>query len=467
MSEPRPAPRWGWWCAAYALGALVAAGAGPAAARLDLPFARSLGGAPALTLEVFALAATLLIALTVWLLHRRGALEPEPARWGAVLWVLVSCYLLHLTVAYSRRAGDFSAYTAAAEALLAGENPYRVDEVYLYPPPTVQVTAAVFSLVNRALPDRETAWDAVFYLFVAGRYFALQAIVLLLYLLALRCGIGPRDGALLVGALMVIDYPLINGLRFNQVSPLMLLPLVAAMLLAERRPFAAGAVTAAGVMMKIYPAALLLPWLLRRDQRALGGFAAGCLLLCAVSSRGFTELALWSQWAAMTAGFPPSVALNDSSLYSLVCNGFRLVGLSPWGNPPQISLAMKLLVNLATLAAIGWVVWRMIGRARLEHGEARWLADACDAVALALLVSPNVWPHHWILAVPLLIVATARQGRTRPWLVFAAGLLVLAVPEVSIYLLGHRALLGLALLFWLLAQPADESSLASSSRAAA
>jgi hypothetical protein len=71
---------------------------------------------------------------------------------------------------------------------------------------------------------------------------------------------------------------------------------------------------------------------------------------------------------------------------------------------------------------------------------------AVDALALALLVSPTVWEHHYVLALPLVLWAAAKRGRDRPWPVAIGAFLMLAVPTFDLFPLSYHRIVGLVLL---------------------
>jgi hypothetical protein len=115
----------------------------------------------------------------------------------------------------------------------------------------------------------------------------------------------------------------------------------------------------------------------------------------------------------------------------------------------------------AMVALLGWFLLRFAQRERLYRqelaqpperraaNELDWLRFASagvDAVTLALLISPLVWEHHFVLALPLAIFAAATAGRQRPLRVAAATAAMLAVPTFDLYPFSYCRIAGLVAL---------------------
>jgi hypothetical protein len=88
------------------------------------------------------------------------------------------------------------------------------------------------------------------------------------------------------------------------------------------------------------------------------------------------------------------------------------------GDPASGWLLLTALVACAGLAV---AVAALLAGDRLPHGPA-WAAVSCAVTAL--IVSPVSWSHHWVWAVPLVLLlateAIRRRGRRRRWTVAAA-----------------------------------------------
>jgi hypothetical protein len=76
----------------------------------------------------------------------------------------------------------------------------------------------------------------------------------------------------------------------------------------------------------------------------------------------------------------------------------------------------------------------------------RFSGHVVDSVALMLLLSPMVWEHHYVLALPLAVWAVATQGSSRPWPIGLALVLMFAVPTFDVFPLSYHRIAGLLML---------------------
>jgi hypothetical protein len=63
--------------------------------------------------------------------------------------------------------------------------------------------------------------------------------------------------------------------------------------------------------------------------------------------------------------------------------------------------------------------------------------------AFSLLISQSVWEHHFLLALPVAILAVETRWRERPLAVAVSLFLVLGMPTFDLYPLGYHRLAGL------------------------
>jgi hypothetical protein len=70
-----------------------------------------------------------------------------------------------------------------------------------------------------------------------------------------------------------------------------------------------------------------------------------------------------------------------------------------------------------------------------------------DAIALGLLISPVVWEHHYLLALPVLIWALANQETVAQLRrVGVSAFLIFVIPTFDIFPFSYHRLAGLLLL---------------------
>jgi len=376
--------------------------------------------------------------------------------------VVVPCLLaLHFvttTSEYAQRRFDYDCYEYAGRALLAGQSPYRAGLIYLYPP----LTAQAFATAHQAMAalgegfgagwDRDGVWDHVFYLYQCSQVLLLLGAYFLLLRLARDLGIASRWAPLLVGALLLFDNPVFRTLRHGQVNLWVLDLSLAGLVLARARPALAGAAIALAAHVKVYPLLLLVPLALcgARAAAAWTLFAAAGVAL--LGSDWGRDGSLWRDYAALVGGgFPGEVAFRNNSLHSIAYNTARLVfGAS--GSAP----AVRWVVRLGTLGFGAWALARIVARERIRRRlrapgvDARALAaHASDALAFALLASPSVWEHHYVMALPLALMACSARVGDRPGLVALGLFAMLAMPTFDLFPLGYHRVAGLCLLLGL------------------
>lgn len=332
-----------------------------------------------------------------------------------------------------------SAYEESARLLAAGEHdiyhaehyrpggtfrsigPLRVDPFH-YPPPFLFVPQAVRAVA----PD---FWD------FRRVWFALQAVVFAMTLVALAAWIGDRAGAfaLLTAAIVLaMPHPVATLQQGNFQITAVPLAVGAFVLLLAGRHFAGGGVLAYAAMAKIFPGILLVPLLTGRRWRAVAWVAGMGVLLLALSVlihgvdtyRGFitTSLPEISSGAAFPQTEWPVHSRVNFSAYGQTVR-FRQLGVT-WLTQPR-GLLIAELYGLAVALFAAWAGWR----ARFDVGSAAGRAAVCQfAVALVSLASfrsPFVGAVYGTLATFWLTGLLAATS-TRHTLLWLTALLVLA-----------------------------------------
>jgi hypothetical protein len=455
----------------YAALALAAVATPLAVARLDPPWLSSSYGRSYAHFELLgATGALALLAAAACELRRRGARTPAERLRVALPFGVVLLFLL-LVSEYSRKPFDYDCYEYAGRALLAGLDPYERGLIYLYPPLTAQLFALAHAGVEwgRGLvglsPDPEAAWGTLFYLYQCAQLGLVGLACALLVRFARGAGFGAPSAHWLAAGLLVLDHALLRTLRHGQINLWILDLSLLGVLLARSRPLLSGVAIAFAVHLKLYPLLLLVPLALDRSWRA-AAWTLAALAAIALASTGFgRDLALWEAWLGfVSSGVRGEIAFRNSGLHSLFFNLFRFAGASPGGSGRG---GVDAAVAAASLALGAWFLVRVARRTREGHaraleGRARALAgdaaappgaaalgNAADALAFALLLSPSVWEHHYVLALPLAVWAVATGMARHPAGVALGIFLVLALPSADVFLLGHHRMAGTLLLLWL------------------
>jgi hypothetical protein len=152
---------------------------------------------------------------------------------------------------------------------------------------------------------------------------------------------------------------------------------------------------------------------------------------------------------------------SENSIHSFVYETVRLIK----GVPGTISVARWGIVDIGTkiltlLAALYFAI-RFVKRERayrayvqeaMAEADLKWgdkfrtYSSMIDTIGLMLCLSPMVWPHHYVLAMPLVMWAIIAQGRRRPWLVLFGSLFIISVPMFNVYLFSYSRIIGVFML---------------------
>jgi hypothetical protein len=372
--------------------------------------------------------------------------------------LLVTLLYAFLIGEYARRPFDYDCYEYAGRAILLGEDPWRVGLLYLYPPLTGQSFALAHSALAWAAglaggaPDPEAIWGVVFYLFQCAQL----GLILLAYALLTRfargVGMQAAPAHALVALLLLIDNPLLRTLRNGQVNLWILDLSLLAILLARGVPALAGFALALSVHVKLYPLVVLLPLLFARCWRAIAWTFAGAALILWFQTDFGRDWTIWRQFLDFYGRvYPGEVAFRNSSFHSLAYNTLRFLWVRPSGD---LLALVRILSSVFSLAMGLWLLLRTVARERAAApGPDRLLTNGADALAFSLLISQSVWEHHFVLALPLVILAAATRWRERPLAVAIPAFLVLGMPTFDLFPISYHRAAGLIALLVLTHPP--------------
>lgn len=251
--------------------------------------------------------------------------------------------------------------------------------------------------------------------------------------------------AIVAPAVLYLE-PLRSNFDFGQIN-VVLMTLVIADCVPRRTPWPRGVLLGLAIAVKLTPAVFLLYFLLRRDLRALLVTAASAVV-------------------ATLAGF--ALAWRDSWEYWMetVRNTDR-IGTATLNTNQNIAGVLArlglgegerfLVWTALCFAVLGLTVW---AARRALRAEQPVLALICVAM-FGLVVSPVSWSHHWVWALPAVLVTAVLAVRLRHvalGVVSAAGLALMVWTPITL-LPEHREttaslgrqLVGGSYLWWALA----------------
>lgn len=274
---------------------------------------------------------------------------------------------------------DFRVFYAAAEAVLAGDSPYKaLDEStavargYVYPP----ITA--IAVIPLTLLPPEAAGLLVMALLVG-------AALVVPYVL------GVRDWRCY--GLLLLWPPVLSAIQTGSVTILLALGAALAWRYRARTGLSAVAVgSTLSVKLILWP---LVVWMAatRRVLAAAGALAIGAALaLGSWAAIGFTGL---TDYPDVLRRLQDVVELDSYTLYVVALDA---------GASTTVARALWLAVGIAVLASVVVV-------ARRGHERQAFVL----AIAAALLLTPIVWLHYFALL--LVVVALARTTLSLVWFV--------------------------------------------------
>jgi alpha-1,2-mannosyltransferase len=346
-----------------------------------------------------------------------------PSRVLLVTVPLLALALAGLVAHTGGRHIDLEVYRFGVQAWLAGGELYgplpetsgHIVLPFIYPP------FAALLMVPLAVVPWVVAWVALLGL-------STLSLGTTLYVFARRLWpAGGRSGALSVASIALplalavepgraIDFdhpvegrpafglePVLQTIEFGQIN-LVLMALVALDCLVERPKWPRGLLIGVAAAIKLTPAAFVLFFLLRRDYRSA---ATAAVSGAAATALGFvvSPAQSWSFWSDPAGGVSGSPFFSNQTFEAI------LVRAGVEGTPRT---AAWLLLSAGLLALAVPAIRRAPAPLALV-----------TLAAVALLVSPTSWSHHWVWVAPALLVAAGTAWARRS-VVWAAATLAMA-----------------------------------------
>jgi alpha-1,2-mannosyltransferase len=247
--------------------------------------------------------------------------------------------------------------------------------------------------------------------------------------------------------------PIRANFSFGQINAV-LMTLVIADCIPRRTPWPRGVLLGLAIALKLTPAVFLLYLLLRRDLRAattaVVSFAAATALGFAAAWRDSLEY--WTGTVTDTDRIGTATWNTNQNAAGTLAR----LGLSDGGH-----FAVWTAVCVAMLALTIWSARRVLGfGGGTRDGESSTLALMCVAL-FGLVVSPVSWSHHWVWALPVVVVTGVLGYRRRSiaWVaVTAAGIALMLWPPLRLLPEHHEAaaswwrqLFGTSYVWWAVA----------------
>jgi len=224
--------------------------------------------------------------------------------------------------------------------------------------------------------------------------------------------------AIVVPAVLFLE-PIQSNFEFGQIN-VVLMTLVIADCVPRKTPWPRGLLLGVAMALKLTPAVFLLYFLLRRDTRTL--------LTAALSAVGATLVGFVFAWRDSLQYWSETVHDTDRiGTVTFNTNQNIAGGLARLGIAEGPRFVLWALACVAVLVLTVWAVRRVLD----AHQPV--LALVCVAL-FGLVVSPVSWSHHWVWALPSVLVTAVigyRQRNVALAAVSAIGIaLMVALPYV-------------------------------------
>ncbi len=334
----------------------------------------------------------------------------------ALLWLVVFAYvpflIAHGLECWTQPAVDFPPLYSATKAVFDGHrSPYGVhafDEQaqalgrpvppFVYPPPSL---LAFFPL---HLFDYDTAKALML---VVNHLCLLGAIAFLfgrLFREEFSHAPSQLTAALVVIYVLLFD-PAVVTLHLGQVNFLLLVCL-AFMWNALKRNGSALAIAfplTLAIVVKTYPALLVLPLLLRKRYRA-AAWTIGLFVLACAASYFLLPHAIWNDWIVkvLPMGAEAHPGPWNQNIRAFVARAFMPNDF----NQPLVAApgVVKPLINLLSFGVVATTLWASVRCWRMPHSPRQIDILMSLYLFMIFLIAPVSWEHHFVYLLPSLVL---------------------------------------------------------------
>ncbi|MBL8025485.1 MAG: DUF2029 domain-containing protein [Fibrobacteres bacterium] len=364
-----------------------------------------------------------------------------------IFFLLLSFAFLIIFSELSHKSWDYRFIENAARALQAGKDPWA-GTLHTYPPLTTRTMVKIHSILPVSF---ETGWTLVFFIFQVCEYWLIVAGAFLTYRFTKLIVNNPALAMTITALFFLFNNPLFRTIRFNQVNIWLYVIFLGTFLYLEKRPILSGISLALGMHIKIYPIIFLFPWFIQRRFIAVAAGIIGIAFWLLLQTSFFTDWFQWKCYLNFWGNFPHGWYFRDNSFHSLMLNTMKEVGRRIIDiGPERVFFLSKISAYVLSFTSLIYFAVRILKReyAFLKFGLPEFSRKAghfCDTLLLMMFISPLVWEHHLIFAIPVAIWAmfTVKKHSV---LVLIAALIIFLPPTFDIYPFSYHRLLGLLIL---------------------
>lgn len=367
----------------------------------------------------------------------------------ALLLIIVMGVVTVYRAAFSaEQRSDFMVLRAVGQAVRSGQNIYAAHNArgwaYFYPPP-MAILMVPFTLVN-------VFWGALLWY---GLSVGLIVSAVRFCVTMTDAGGAPGHRRFWLYALSfgMVSLWIIQGVAEGQATVLLLWLVVAALYWSRTGRESAGGVAWAGaLLLKVFPAALLVYFVWRRRWRLLGATAgalvAGALLLPALVYGWQRNLDYWRAWGMGVA--KPLVAANDSHEPNPVDDQL----LNPYKSRSQTIQAViwrwagDRTARAVALGVAGLMVLVMALVARQPRPEHDLLIASAVVVWMLLILPLSQFHYHMLMLLPMTVLTWLALGGAAATVTRPARGVLIVYPLTAVGTLVSPALRQAGLLCW-------------------
>ncbi len=254
-----------------------------------------------------------------------------------------------------------------------------------------------------------------------------------------------KFSSVVVFVLFVINTPLYRNFSQNQVNLWILCSILCSFLYISKYPFVAGTAIAFGTHIKLYPITQAIAWLISKKWKAIISLIIAFLVLFLLETRLMTDMTLWEGFLKYLMTVEKGFALRNNSVYSLSSNLSRLLLRSSAAN---IQIGTTLTYGIITAVLLFWIFARMYNRKKLSSSDELLYRNMIDALYLMFFISPSVWDHHFVSAIPLVLWGLSKNVQGNWKLVVVSTVLIFFAPTFDVFFFSYVRLVGLILLLY-------------------
>ncbi len=327
--------------------------------------------------------------------------------WGPVvlMWLLAIAgvvFVAHVLDFENYGWSVYDVYHKSAEAVIAGESLYSGLQgwVYLYPPLLAQSMVPLVQTVD----------------LVTGQFvfLAVNVAVLIGSAALLQPYMPGSWKPSTVWIAMILFVPTLQAIYIGQITVIMMGLLIGAWVAVHKgQRRLAGGLLALAAWIKVYPALLVVYFLLKRDWRVIQGVAvAGIALgMMQIAISGPAEvIAFFETLFDLTAGGQPFATYENLSVFAFVSRLFEEnAQVQPLLVDDSLFRATRIGLTLGILALTALAIYR--GKAETRKGTVDWRFDLeYGLVALTILMLGSTL---WISGLPPLLLVYLLIHRNR------------------------------------------------------